>query len=171
MPKLLKHENTDFQANAAWLLSNIAGGSDDQIQDIVDANLLSLLINLLESHDTNVQKQAIYAVGNIADAPNPETIKKIIDNDAVDLISNLLNSDDEEIIEVTIHTFGKMLKNAGKYFEDVYDDLKNSDMLSKINKLDSYGSTKISNLAYNFREAIAKKDVSGFGSNLCKINA
>ena len=53
------------QFEAAWALTNVASGSTDQCQQVVDAGGARLFARLLSVSDTAVRTQAAWALGNI----------------------------------------------------------------------------------------------------------
>ncbi|SPP83876.1 blast:Importin subunit alpha-4 [Drosophila guanche] len=62
---LNNHNHTMLQFEAAWALVNIASGTSDQVDQLVGAGAVPLLIKLLNSPDANVCEQAVWALGNI----------------------------------------------------------------------------------------------------------
>ena len=46
-PSLLAHQKPNIVKEAAWTISNVAAGNQDQIQAIIDANILPPLLNVL----------------------------------------------------------------------------------------------------------------------------
>lgn len=46
-PQLLHHKKANIQKEAAWTLSNITAGKDSQIQEVINANLVPHMVDLL----------------------------------------------------------------------------------------------------------------------------
>jgi len=88
-------DKTDYQYECAWILTNIASGSSDNTNAIVNVGVVPLLVNLLKSSDVRVMEQAVWALGNIAgDGPNLRDI--VLSQGIIPILIKLLEKNIEK---------------------------------------------------------------------------
>jgi hypothetical protein len=55
-----------IQLESCWAITNIASGTPEQTQAVVESGSVPLLVELLQSNDASLQEQAIWGIANIA---------------------------------------------------------------------------------------------------------
>jgi len=84
------NDEPEIQYEAAWALCNIASGTTEQVQYLIQNGALSKFIRLLQSGHDKIVDQSIWALGNIAGDSVPFR-DLILEQGAVRLLVEILN--------------------------------------------------------------------------------
>lgn len=87
---LLHNQIPKFQFEAAWCLTNIASGTTDHVNNLIEKDVLSHFIYLLSSSHIEVVEQVIWGIGNIA-GDSPLTRDSVIHSGALEKIAAVVD--------------------------------------------------------------------------------
>merc|ERR1711937_994292 len=95
LPHFLHAKKSNLVKEACWLLSNITAGTPDQIQAVMDAGLVSKVLDLCLGGATHlVRKEAFWTIANLAVGGRPDQIHVAVDlgliKALIDGLSNVL---------------------------------------------------------------------------------
>lgn len=95
--KLLDSSNRrELTLAVLFLLRRLVGGTDEEIQHILECETLTYLKNLLQSNDDYFMAESCFIISNIA-AGNFHNIQAVIDSGAIEELLTLVQSNKQEI--------------------------------------------------------------------------
>ena len=92
LKQLISHGNREIQKEACWTLSNIAAGTVDQIQSVIDSGAISPLVSLVNDckTDQEVRSEACWVVLNATSCGSDQQIEVLVDEGCVSVLGVLL---------------------------------------------------------------------------------
>merc|ERR1711937_425657 len=115
LPYFLHSKKSNLVKEACWLLSNVTAGTPDQIQAVIDAGLLSRVVELcLGGGSHMVRKEAFWTVANLAVGGHPEQIHATVPLGLIKaLVEGLSFQGDAQLICAIMDGLGNVLKVGG----------------------------------------------------------
>lgn len=92
LKELVVHSNREIQKEACWTLSNIAAGTVDQIQAVIDSGAIPPLVKLVRDKKTDqeVRSEACWVVLNATSCGSDSQIEILVDEGCVSVLGVLL---------------------------------------------------------------------------------
>lgn len=88
--QFLKNDNDPrLQFESLWTLTNVSSGDSQQCKEVIDAGAVPEFVRLMDSPNTNVAEQAVWALGNIA-GDNPGARDMVLGLGAVTAVQRML---------------------------------------------------------------------------------
>ena len=140
----------DIRREAAWALSNICAGSEEQIRSVVEyPNLLSSIVKIMNCTPYHeLQKEIAWVLANIAEKEILSFTLRLHESGSVRALLSLLNNTDMNLVLIclgAIYQIGKCLRQERRIneFEDFKDNIENNGGLEQIEGLQQSASQQV----------------------------
>ncbi|XP_048658922.1 importin subunit alpha-3 isoform X2 [Marmota marmota marmota] len=133
-PALLTHPKEKINKEAVWFLSNITAGNQQQVQAVIDANLVPMIIHLLDK------------------------VAYLIQQNVIPPFCNLLTVKDAQVVQVVLDGLSNILKMAEDEAETIANLIEECGGLEKIEQLQNHENEDIYKLAYEIIDQFFSSD-------------
>ncbi|KAG8178962.1 hypothetical protein JTE90_013118 [Oedothorax gibbosus] len=96
--ELIRHSDTEVVTDALWAISYLTDGSNEKIEEVINAGVVPRLCELLEMREVSVITPALRAVGNIVTG-NDEQTQTVIDAGALNTLRFLLRHSKPSVVK------------------------------------------------------------------------
>lgn len=107
---LITHGNREIQKEACWTLSNIAAGTVDQIQAVIDSEAIPPLVKLVNDKNTDqeVRSEACWVVLNATSCGSDQQIEVLVAEGCVSVLGLLL--EDASMVSMALEGLERVLQ-------------------------------------------------------------
>ncbi|KAH6940011.1 hypothetical protein HPB50_024013 [Hyalomma asiaticum] len=144
---------------AVWFLSNITAGNNQQVQAVIDAGLIPMIIHHLSKGEFQTQKEAAWAISNLTISGTKAQVSYLVEQGVVPPLCNLLTVRDPQVVQVVLDGLNNILKIAGTQFYAVASSIEECGGLDKIEALQNHENEEIYKLAYEIIDQYFSDDV------------
>ncbi|CAL9777394.1 unnamed protein product [Musa acuminata subsp. burmannicoides] len=147
---LTQSHKKSIKKEACWTISNITAGNRAQIQAVIDANIISPLVHLLQHAEFDIKKEAAWAISNATSGSSNEQIHYLASQGCIKPLCDLLVCPDPRIVTVCLEGLenilkvGEIEKDLGKCGVNPYAQLIDEcEGLDKIENLQGHDNNEI----------------------------
>ncbi|MCH98858.1 importin subunit alpha-1-like, partial [Trifolium medium] len=154
LPRLLdlladNHEKS-IKTGACWTISNITAGNEQHIQHVIDANIISPLVQLLQNPEFDIKKEAAWVISNATYSASVEQLRYLASQECIAPLCDLLTCSDPRTVTVCLEAIENILK-----LDEPDEDLDMDSYVGKTRFRYQYISKKI----YDVRGHIAIRNL------------
>uniref|UniRef100_A0A673B6U0 Importin subunit alpha n=1 Tax=Sphaeramia orbicularis TaxID=375764 RepID=A0A673B6U0_9TELE len=143
---------------AVWFLSNITAGNQQQVQAVIDAKLVPMIIHLLDKGDFGTQKEAAWAISNLTISGRKDQVAHLIEMQVIPPFCNLLTVKDAQVVQVVLDGLSNILKMADDEAETIANLIEECGGLEKVEQLQNHENEDIYKLAYEIIDQFFSSD-------------
>lgn len=138
-----------IRKEACWTISNITAGNLKQIQDVIDAQVMPTMVQLLQTAETDIRKEACWAVSN-ATCGTVAQVKHLVEQcHCIKPLCDMLFVEDPKIVLVALEALDKILKVGARdaathHTQNRYqEEVEEADGVAKIDALQRHANRDI----------------------------
>ena len=102
-------KNKSIRKETAWILSNIAAGTQKQIENLIKEDFLPIFQKIILYDEAEVQKECIWAMANLTNIKDITYMKKILEQGILLTMNKCLLIDDTKNLAVNLEALGNLL--------------------------------------------------------------
>ena len=110
----LFNENISIRKETAFILSNIAAGTQKQIETLIEQNFLQILYKVFINDNAKVKKEAIVAIANLTSVEDEKYMKKLFEDNILMIVSELLKNEDAYYIAIGLEILANIFAFSDK---------------------------------------------------------
>uniref|UniRef100_A0A3P9M5X8 Importin subunit alpha n=1 Tax=Oryzias latipes TaxID=8090 RepID=A0A3P9M5X8_ORYLA len=151
---------------AVWFLSNITAGNQQQVQAVIDAGLIPMIIHQLAKGDFGTQKEAAWAISNLTISGRKDQVEFLVEHNVIPPFCSLLSVKDSQVVQVVLDGLKNILIMAGQEASTIAEIIEECGGLEKIEQLQQHENEDIYKLAFEIIDQYFSGDIFDEDPNL-----
>ena len=114
----LKHESKAIRKETGWIVSNISGGTQLQIEEIFNCGIYADVLDHIHNDCYDVQYELFWAVCNLTSTFHQENIAKLLDGGIVHFIKQFIDNQNSTVVNLGLEALSNLLAYGQTYWRD-----------------------------------------------------
>ncbi|GMR31546.1 hypothetical protein PMAYCL1PPCAC_01741, partial [Pristionchus mayeri] len=150
LPALMRKKagNANIIRCCCWIIESVLGGTEGQKQAAIDKGLLTMIIKIMRTGESECRKLCCRAVATFVKKGTVAHIKSVIEEKPMSSLAAMLTLKGEERVHEALEVIEKLLVTANpKQLKTLKEEAKVAGVIWNIKKLQENGNNKVRNLA------------------------
>lgn len=109
-PKLIGHPKNKIRKEICWIVSNIAAGTQFQVEALIRKNYLPMLNKIIREDSMEIIREAVWAVCNFTSTDKKELAEILFNQGILETICYTLKFKDAKFIAVSLEALENLLR-------------------------------------------------------------
>lgn len=118
---LLMSDEEEVLKDTLWVISNIAAGTQNHIQKIIDAKIMPLVIRAIRKSQLETKKRGLWILTNAASKASPAQIRLLVDDGCIGIMCEMLHVKSLSTVKFTLVGLEYILE-AGEQLGDLQEN-------------------------------------------------
>jgi importin subunit alpha-6/7 len=110
LKKLLLDSNKAIRKEACWGISNITAGTTDQIQMVISADIIPIVVELMKSAEFEIRKEAAWTLSNASSCGSSDQVLYLANQNVIPLFCEFLSCLDQATVSICLDGLENILK-------------------------------------------------------------
>jgi hypothetical protein len=110
LKRFMTSPNVALRKDAVWIISNIAVGTQYQIQGLIEVDIFPILRNIISRDVTIIKKEAIWAICGLSNNKNPYHAEILIEQGIIEVLYGFLSNSNPRFIILSLEAIMNFLE-------------------------------------------------------------
>ena len=116
LKKTIKDPLQPIRKETAWIISNVAAGTQKQIVALLNENFYDDLVQIIKNDSQDIVKEACWGICNLSSVGDKELMESMLNREYIEVLSSIIKSNELKLIAIGIEALENVLEFGNQYY-------------------------------------------------------